>query len=330
MAEADLVLEGGGAKGPALVGAVAALAGAQDPYVLRRVAATSAGAIVGGLLASGLGVTQIKAIMDGLDFTKFKDNPGLLAHVPLLGPLKGLLFHQGMYAGEYLHRWIKEVLAAQGVHTWADLRQDDPGSALPHRQRYKLVVIVSDVSRGIMLRLPWDYEKLLGVDPDTASVADAIRASASIPFFFRPWNLPTNPAVTGHDHIVCVDGGMLSNYPLSIFDRQDGKLPRWPTLGVKLSSQNATRDRQWNPDSNSFELAKSLLTTLLGAQDRSYISDPQASSRTIFVDTAKYRATDFNLTQGDKDAMYAKGLASGRKFLDRWDWEKWKSGDYSW
>lgn len=328
MAETDLVLEGGGAKGPALVGAIAALAGARDPYAFHRVAASSAGAIVGGLLASGLEVSQIKAIMDGLDFAKFKDRAGLLAQVPLLGPAAGLLFHQGMYAGEYLHRWITDVLAAQGVHTWADLRHDDPGSALPLRQRYKLVVIVSDVSRGIMLRLPWDYEKLLGVDPDTASVADAIRASASIPFFFRPWNMPTDPAVTGQDHIVCVDGGLLSNYPLSIFDRNDGKLPRWPTLGVKLSGRNALRERNWNPDNNSFELAKSLLLTLLGAQDRGYISDPQASSRTIFVDTSNHRATDFKLTQRDKDAMYAKGLASGREFLTRWDWEKWKSGDY--
>jgi NTE family protein len=53
----------------------------------------------------------------------------------------------------------------------------------PPEQRYKLVVIVSDVSRGRMLRLPRDYESLLGVDPDTQPVADAVRSSAGIPFF---------------------------------------------------------------------------------------------------------------------------------------------------
>ncbi|PYI40341.1 hypothetical protein CVS30_02185 [Arthrobacter psychrolactophilus] len=74
MAHADLVLEGGGVKGSAMVGAVAALEKLKDPYAFHRVASTSAGAIVAGFLA----------------------------HVPVLGPLSGLLLHQGLYAGDAL------------------------------------------------------------------------------------------------------------------------------------------------------------------------------------------------------------------------------------
>lgn len=94
MADADLVLEGGGVKGSALVGAVAALEKFQDPYAFHRVAGTSAGAIVAGFLAAGLEVPQIKRIMDDLDFSSFQDEKGFLAHVPVLGPLSGLLLHQ--------------------------------------------------------------------------------------------------------------------------------------------------------------------------------------------------------------------------------------------
>ena len=36
-----------------------------------------------------------------------------------------------------------------------------------------------------------------------------------------------------------------------------------------------------------------------------------------------------NRGEPDKDAMYAAGLAGGRKFLTSWDWDKWKSGDYT-
>lgn len=215
------------------------------------------------------------------------------------------------------------------MHTWADLKEDDPHSALLPSQRYKLVVIVSDVSRGLLLRLPWDYEALLGRDPNTASVADAIRASAAIPFFFRPWIMPTSPAVIGHNHIVCCDGKILSNFPMSIFDRHDGRQARWPTLGVKLSGQVIIRDQDWRSDNSNFQLAKSLLSTMISAHDRSYVNDPQASSRTIFVDTSNFRATDFRLSGSDKDVMYAAGLAGGRKFLTSWDWDKWKSGDYT-
>lgn len=329
MADADLVLEGGGVKGSSLVGAVTALANHGDPYTFHRIAGTSAGAIVAGLLASGMGVPQVKNVMDQLDFSRFEDELGFFSHLPGVGPVASLLLHEGLYAGGFLHDWLTETLADHGVRTWADLKEDDPDSALPPSQRYKLVVIVSDVSRGLMLRLPWDYEQLLGVDPDTASVADAIRASASIPFFFRPWKIPTDAKTTGHDHIVCVDGGMLSNFPMSIFDRHDNAPSRWPTLGVKLSGRSTIRSGDWVPDSNGVQLAKSLLSTMIGAHDRSYINDPQAISRTIFVDTSAYRATDFKLTAQDKLAMYSSGHASGEKFLSRWDWEKWKTGDYS-
>ena len=48
---ADLVLEGGGVKGIALVGAISVLE--ERGYGFRRVAGTSAGAIVGALVAAG-------------------------------------------------------------------------------------------------------------------------------------------------------------------------------------------------------------------------------------------------------------------------------------
>lgn len=328
MADADLVLEGGGVKGSSLVGAVTALAGHGDPYTFHRVAGTSAGAIVAGLLASGMDVAQVKSVMDKLDFSRFQDEVGFLAHVPGIGPVASLLFHEGLYAGGFLHDWLTDTLAAQGVKTWADLKDDDPSSSLPQNQRYRLVVVVSDVSRGLMLRLPWDYEPLLGMDPDTSSVADAIRASASIPFYFRPWKMRADAKVTGHDHIVCVDGGLLSNFPMSIFDRDDNKPSRWPTIGVKLSGSATIRKDDWTPDSNNIQLAKSLLGAMMGAHDRGYINNPQAISRTIFVDTSAYRSTDFNLSEQDKSAMFSKGVASGNKFLGTWDWEKWKRGDY--
>lgn len=329
MSDADLVLEGGGVKGSSLVGALTALASYGDPYTFHRVAGTSAGAIVAGLLASGLDTADVKSVMEKLDFSQFQDEVGMLAKVPWLGPVSSIIRHQGLYAGQFLHSWLTTTLAAQGVRTWADLKDDDPNSALPPNQRYKLVVIVSDVSRGLMLRLPWDYEPLLGMDPDTASVADAIRASASIPFFFRPWTMAASADTTGHDHILCVDGGILSNFPMSIFDRTDDKDSRWPTIGVKLSGRSTIRTEDWRANTNNIQLAKSLMGTMMGAHDRSYINDPQAISRTIFVDTSAYSSTDFRLTAADKEDMFEKGMGSGKKFLRTWDWDKWKAGDYS-
>jgi NTE family protein len=55
---ADLVLEGGGVKGIALVGVFSVLE--QRGYQLRRVAGTSAGAIVGSLVAANARAAEVE------------------------------------------------------------------------------------------------------------------------------------------------------------------------------------------------------------------------------------------------------------------------------
>jgi NTE family protein len=331
MADADLVLEGGGVKGTGLVGAITALASAAEPYTFHRVAGTSAGAIVASMLAAGYDAAAMNTILMDLDFSRFEDERGILGrHFEKMAEGLGLLLHEGLFLGQFLHDWIEQTLAEKNVRTWGDLKDDDPGSSLPPAQRYKLVLIVSDVSRGRMLRLPWDYKPELGVDPDTQSVADAVRASAGIPFFFRPFQMRANPDVTqGHGKILCTDGGMLSNFPVAIFDRTDNLPPRWPTFGVKLSARQSLAQATWDPNADTIQLAKSLLGTMQSAHDRVYVDQASVASRTIFVDTTGYNATDFHLTTEDKQKLFNNGLKAGEKFLAKWDFAKWQAGDYT-
>ena len=91
--------------------------------------------------------------------------------------------------------------------TFGDLAIDD--DELPPEQRYRLVVTVADVTTGQLVRLPWDYRRVYGLDPDEQSVADAVRASMSIPFFFRPVSVTSAAGLTS----TLVDGGLLSNFP---------------------------------------------------------------------------------------------------------------------
>ena len=331
MADADLVLEGGGVKGTGLVGAITALASAAEPYTFHRVAGTSAGAIVASMLAAGYTAAEMNTIMTDLDFSKFEDNPGIFArHFEQIGQGLGLILHEGLFAGQFLHEWIKQTLAARNVHTWGDLKDKDPHSSLPPEQQYKLIVIVSDVSRGRMLRLPWDYQSLLGVDPDSQPVADAVRSSAGIPFFFRPFHMKADPDVThGHGEILCTDGGMLSNFPVGVFDRTDGQKPRWPTFGVKLSARLSAAQGRWDPNADAIQLGKSLLATMQQAHDQIFVDQPSVASRTIFVDTTGYNATDFHLTLADKQKLFSNGLEAGKNFLSKWDWDKWQRGDYT-
>jgi len=317
MSTSDLVLEGGGVKGAGLAGAVHVLS---DHYDFHRIAGTSAGAIVASLVAAGLG-DRLESLTIDTDFADFLDE-GAMGR--LFGPLGNgldLLTREGIHRGRALHRWIHDTLADAGVTTWGDLRLPGATASTPVEHRYRLVVIVSDVSRGRMLRLPWDYERLLGTATDAMPVADAVRASASIPFFFRPWRLPVDPALTdGRSEIVLTDGGMLSNYPIDLFDDE----PDHPTFGVKLSARLPMCAQRWHEADGPLSLARALVATMTNAHDQVHVDRPSVISRTVFVETSGVRSTDFRLSLETKRGLFDNGVAAATKFLSSWDFPGWQ------
>ena len=305
--QADLVLEGGGVKGIGLIGAISVLE--EAGYTFRRVAGTSAGSIIGAFVAAGMTTADMRSIMEELDYRRFRDEVGV-RRVPLLGEPLALWFHHGIYAGNYMRDFIAGHLADHGVRTFGDLRDDDAESSAAPDERFKLVVHVSDVSRSRLLRLPWDYQPAFGIDPDEQLVADAVRASASIPFFFRPIKL--RPA-TG-DPSWLVDGGMMSNFPVDVFDRTDGRPPRWETIGIRLSAESPS-GAVVNEVRNLRSLTEAMFHTMMSWYDLTHINAPSVIARTVFVDTTGYRATDFSITKADQQRLYESGRAGAEKWL---------------
>jgi NTE family protein len=319
---ADLVLEGGGVKGIGLVGAAMRLA--EHGYEFPRVAGTSAGAIVGAVLAAlqrrGEGFDRLAEITRTLDYGRFRDR-GLAGR--LLGPLGfvadgfSLLLESGIFEGDYLHDWLSGVLADLGVRTFGDLRTDDPGDDGSLHHRYSLVVTASDVSRQRFVRFPWDYPDY-GLDPDEQPVADAVRASASIPFFFEPVALRSERGVA-----TLVDGGLLSNYPITTFDRQDGRTPRWPTIGIRLSIQADESSRPLRAVRGPVALALSLVETAIEGSQTAQELDPCNVARSVFVDTSRVGPVDFGISDEEQDHLVATGRTAAEQFLAEWDFGAW-------
>ncbi|MGI9126231.1 MAG: patatin-like phospholipase family protein [Mycobacterium sp.] len=317
----DLVLSGGGVKGVGLVGAVVRLM--EDGYRARRVAGSSAGSIVGAVVAAAarsddLGPGDIRDLALSIDYGKFLD-AGPIERVPLLGPAWAILEGKGVYKGDYAHDFVAEQLNGLGVQTFGDLRLDD--DQLPEERRYRLVVTATDVTRGQLVRLPWDYRSVYGLDPDEQPVADAVRASMSIPFLFRPVTLTSAAGLES----TLVDGGLLSNYPIDSLDRQDGKPPRWPTLGVTLLPNLPAGNDKVIPGLAPLRffsgphLLEQVLTTLLVGRDQAYLNEPWVSARTIRVDSTDVGVVDFGITRKEIDALYIKGYDAATKFLTGWD-----------
>jgi NTE family protein len=337
---ADLALEGGGVKGIAMVGAVSVLA--EAGYRFERVAGTSAGAIAASLIASitkaGKPMSSLKGYLDGLTFANFMPE-GKVHHFmdhhlgkpgSVLSDAEILAHKMGLYPGDYLATWLGPILGDDlGVRTFADLRitpEDDPGMSLPENKRFRLLVHTSDITRGELVHLPWDYP-IYGQPADAQEVVSAVRASMSIPFFFEPVTFEAAPAdvdvprpgggttTTHHEGgtVTWVDGGMLRNFPIDAFAREDGGPPRWPTIGVKLSSLQIAFPATVGADS-AFRVARGCLNTMMNEWD-AYSVDASTAARTIFIDNDGITATQFDLTPDQQNKLFLNGVEAATEFV---------------
>ena len=337
---ADLALEGGGVKGIALTGAVLVLD--EAGYRFRGIAGTSAGSVAATLIAAlttaGVPMARLKQYMDDLDFTRFMPEGHLHAFLDHHGGKAGTLLsdaavlthRMGVYSGDYLAVWLQPKLAELGCEHFGDLRLPaggDPGQSLPPGHDYRLVVHTSDITRQRLVRLPWDYPIYGFEDPDTLEVLPAVRASMSIPFFFEPLRFDARPADvtipspdggTIDQHFAggsCtwVDGGMLRNFPIAAFDRADGAPPRWPTIGIKLSSLQTNF-----PATQACESAVAVgvhcLRTMTNEWDTYEVSAATAG-RSIFIDNGGVATTDFQLTEEQQDMLFLNGVIAATDFV---------------
>jgi NTE family protein len=317
--QADLVLAGGGVKGIGHVGVLAVLE--EHDYELRRIAGTSAGAIVGAFASAGMSAPEVLAVMSSVDFRRFRDG-GMLNKVPVVGAGLSILLENGIFEGDAAREWIKLALEKKGIRTFADLKLSDPGGSLPANESYRLVVMATDITRGELVRLPWDYERY-GLDADKQLVCDAVRASISIPFFFRPVSLPYK----GQPSTI-VDGGVLSNFPIDAFDRTDGRPPRWPTFGVRLVPDLPAGNADLFPVLGLLKhgpvgFAESLVTTMLVGRDQTQLAKPWIAARAMQVATEKIGIVDFEITPAQQQELYENGRKAARSFLRTWNWEKY-------
>lgn len=325
---ADAVFEGGGVRGIAFLGALRCCHDLNIRWC--KLGGTSAGAVTAALLAAEFPMDRLEEILGELDYMKFlsrktspliwNGDPANDLQMPVLMVLSLLLARQlGEYSSDPFRDWLAQTLAIQGIQEFADLEKQ--------RESHNLKVVVSDISRGQMLVLPDDLDCLDATTTQKLreqgltsgkdfSVAEAVRLSMSIPFFFAPGKLG--------DRLI-VDGGILSNFPLWIYDvKPNGptRTPRWPTFGLRLVEEHGhtTAAKIGGP----LSLLGAMFRTMMVARDRYHLAHTdQGRVININVATANVTATQFNLSNATKDDLYRVGYESTKQFfLDTWSWEK--------
>ncbi len=314
---ADLVFEGGGVKGIGLAGAFRELT--EWGYQPGCVAGTSAGAIMAALVAAGYtGAELERVVLHEMDFARFEDRT-LLERFGDLGDVAQFFTSRGLHSGHYLLGWMRELLGRKGKTRFGDLRnasESDP------QRTYRLRVIASDLSARSMLVLPQDARQL-GYEPDELEIAEAVRMSMSIPVFFEP--------VMANDHVI-VDGGLLSNFPVWLFDAPPGTPPRFPTFGLLLVAPGQAapllsqppQGAATAPIGSDIDFLKAIAETMMEAHDRFYV-DQANYARTIPIPTLGVRTTEFDLSQERVADLFQSGRDAAARFLASWDFEAYKA-----
>ncbi|WP_411738633.1 patatin-like phospholipase family protein [Peribacillus sp. S4] len=288
----DGVFSGGGIKGYGLVGALQELE--EKGFEFHRTAGTSAGSIIAAFVAAGYTGKEMEKLFLDIDLSGLLDKRRGLLPIPFAKWLL-LYWKLGLYKGNALETWVAGKLAERNVVTFKDVR---PKS---------LRIITSDISNGKLVVLPDDLPNY-GIDPSAFPVAKAVRMSCSIPYFFEPVKLNV-----GKSKFLFVDGGVLSNFPMWLFNSDHVRKER-PVIGLRLSV-----DEIWKPHEvdNAVELFSALFKTMKDAHDARYISKKHVHN-IVFIPMKGISAMDFNLNDEKKGELIDKGRQCTKEFLKKW------------
>ncbi len=351
----DLVLEGGGVLGVALVGYTYVLEQAGLRFL--GLAGTSAGAINALLLAALakpdepksealvelLANMPIASFLDGdsdaRDFSK-----ALAARAGTLKLLwKGVQVIDnmtndiGLHPGKKFEQWLEQALASVNIRCLADLEARLATlPALKPRLRSPLAVIAAEGTPQTKATFPAMAE-LYWSDPRKVNPARFVRASMSIPFFFAPMKVqgcPQGPEASERwkkhttyegptpPEVLFVDGGIISNFPISQFHDQE-RVPMAPTFGVKLSAA-----RNYRKIDGPIDLAGAIIDSSRSALDQSFLLDNPDYRHlvaNIAIDESQHNWLDFNLPKASQVALFIDGARKAAEFLQGFDWEGYKN-----
>lgn len=341
----NLVLEGGGVKGIAYIGALEELSSEGILQDIERVAGTSAGAITALLVGLKYSPDKIRQKMGDLDLTYFLDEELLSGQeVSNLEDLKNFDFRKnwpealsaimklvsnfGICEGKNFRSWASKIVKdATGYKDPSFEQLQDEG----FRDMY---FIGANISKGVA-------EVYSHEDTPDMSVIDAVRTSMSFPFVFTPLKRKGTR----------VDGGLIRNYPIRLFDRKEyvenkdyeeeleeyrernvnmGQHERnhwgeWvlnkETMGFKLDSKDeiAVLKREQEPKSheidNLWEYLVRLLNTILSVQ-QSYHRRSFDWNRTAYINTGDVHTLDFGIGDEARDKLIEAGEGGVEDFLD--------------
>jgi len=287
--DADGIFSGGGIKGLAFAGALAA---AEDAGYTRwaNLAGTSAGAITAMALAVGYDAAGLRRLFS-FDFSRIDDRGGPFG----LGVIENY-FHHGITRGKALTEWIEQLLreAPTPARTFGDLGG-------------RLKVVGSDILHSRMVVFPDDAREYLDDngepwEPTEFPIATAVRISAGFPGFFPP--IPLRDARSGEAGAL-VDGGVTSGFPVFLFDHPKPKRPTWAFRLFGASPPERKPSHAIEGPLWPVAMLGDVIDTAINARDDFELE--YFGNRVISIPTGAVSTLNFSLSEEEKLGLFEAG-----------------------
>ena len=296
----NLIFEGGSTKGIAYAGAILELERLGILSRVTRFAGSSAGAITAMLLAIGYSAQEFYEISMKTDYSKFIDDK-----VGIIRDSLNFIEDFGYCQGTYIYKYIEELIQQKTQNPDYTFKQlyDDRG--------VELVITGTNITdRKSVYYHHHNYPNM--------RIKDAVRISISIPFLFEPIIV---------DGKFMVDGGVIDNYPIHLFDGNcigdlNARLnlcdPNPYTLGLKLITPDEVENIE---NMSSVEIksikdyAMSIIETLLAVTDKRYMR-PGYWERTLPIHVPNIPATQFKISPEQQQQLIDIGKKSVVDFFN--------------
>ncbi len=307
----NLVFEGAGIKGVAYSGVIKELERTGVISNVKRVCGTSAGAITSLMVSLGYSSSEIYQIISATKFQKFNDGQFIF-----LGGFARLSKRFGWYKGKAFTKWLEEIIERKTGNkdiTFEQLK----GSGF--KELYVTATCLNKQKLVVFSRETYPKMK----------VKDAVRISMSIPLYFEAVFIDSLGNVVEHpknisDFDVMVDGGIIGNYPIFVFDSiiNGTRIPNFNTIGVRIDTDNQIENDLKNQSlapleiQNFSDFMKAFYLIVIENLNRNALIK-EDWERTISVSSVGIGPKIKRLSLEQKTALMESGERHARLFLQK-------------
>lgn len=225
----NLVFEGAGIKGIAYSGVIKELENRKLMDSIENIGGTSSGAITAMMLSIGYNADEIENLISQTKFQKFNDGKFFF-----IGGFHRMNKNFGWYRTKKFNLWLENIIYQKTGN------QDITFNELSEKGYKNLYITATDLT----------LQKLVILSKETfpnMKIKDAVRISMSIPLYFEAAFVNNKGELlqndTAYDTHVMVDGGILGNFPIFMFDTYQAdsigvvkRIPNPHTLGIRIDS----------------------------------------------------------------------------------------------